>query len=161
MVTFKTMSDDDFAAFLRKSIPEYAYDQLHAGNWSANESVSRARAEFQQMLPNGPQTPNQHLRLILDEQGHKVGMLWYFIETSPTPAKAFLIDFFIFPEGRHKDYEREALARFEQEARENGAARVELQVFAHKPEQLALYRQAGYGEVSIFFAKNLPPLEKS
>ncbi len=155
MVTFQTMSDTDFAAFLRKAIPEYAYDQMRAGNWSSDESVGRARAEFQQMLPNGPETPNAHLRLILDEKGSKIGMLWYFIDTNRARKTAFLIDFFIFPEGRRKGYEAQAFSVFEAEARQLGVERVELQVFSHKPEQLALYREAGYGEKSIYFAKDL------
>jgi GNAT superfamily N-acetyltransferase len=155
MVTFKTMSDDDFAAFLRKSIPEYAYDQMRAGNWTAEESAGRARAEFQQMLPDGPQTPNAHLRLMLDEKGSKIGMLWYFVDTNRARKTAFLIDFFVFPEGRHKGYEAQAFSVFEEEARQLGVERVELQVFFHKPEQLALYREAGYGETSVFFSKNL------
>lgn len=57
MIRFEPMSDDDFSAFLRKSIPEYAYDQTQAGNWTSHEAMGKARAEFQQMLPNGPKTP--------------------------------------------------------------------------------------------------------
>ncbi len=155
MVTLKTMSDEDFAAFLRKSIPEYAYDQMRAGNWTAEESAGRARAEFQQMLPDGPQTPNAHLRLMLDEKGSKIGMLWYFVDTKRARKTAFLIDFFVFPEGRRKGYEAQAFAVFEEEARQLGVERVELQVFFHKPEQLSLYREAGYGETSVYFAKDL------
>jgi RimJ/RimL family protein N-acetyltransferase len=157
MLKFETMSDADFAAYLRKAIPEYAYDQLRAGNWTADEAVGRARAEFQQMLPNGPQTPNQHLYTILDAQGHKAGMFWYFVNADRPRKTAFLIDFFIFPESRQKGYEAEALTLFEADARQFEVERVELQVFSHKPEQLALYREAGYGETSVFFAKELKP----
>lgn len=161
MLRLEPMTDQDFAAFIRKSIPEYAYDQMRAGNWTAEEAAGRARAEFQQMLPQGPQTPNQYLNIILDEQGHKVGMLWYFIDPSHAPPKAFLIDFFIFPEGRHKGYESAALKLFEQQAHANGAARVELQVFTHKAEDVALYQNSGYAQTSIFFAKDLNGSEAS
>jgi GNAT superfamily N-acetyltransferase len=160
MLRLEAMSDQDFAAFIRKSVPEYAYDQMHAGNWTAEEAAGRARAEFQQMLPNGQQTSNQYLKVVMDEQGHKVGMLWYFVDVSQTLKKAFLIDFFIFPEGRHKGYEAEALALFEQDARSNGATRVELQVFTHKTDDVALYQNNGYQQTSVFFAKNLEPVEK-
>jgi GNAT superfamily N-acetyltransferase len=155
MLKLEPMTADDFAAFLRKSIPEYAYDQMRTGNWTAEEAAARARGEFQQMLPNGLQTPNQYLRILLDEQGRKMGMLWYFIDSSRQPVKAFLIDFFVFPEGRNKGYETEGLSLFEQEARANGAARVELQVFTHKAEDIALYQAGGYEQTSVFFAKKL------
>lgn len=160
MVTFAQMSDEDFAAFIRKSIPEYAYDQMRAGNWSAGEAVGRARSEFQQMLPAGPQTPNAHLRVILDEQGHRVGMLWYYIDPSRSRKTAFLIDFFLFPEGRHKGYEAQALKLFEEEARGLGVERVELQIFSHKAEDLQLYRENGFIDTSVFFSKELASPEK-
>ncbi len=155
MVTLAPMTEDDFAAFLRKSIPEYAYDQMRSGNWTAAEAVGKARAEFQQMLPNGPQTPNAYLHTILDEDGHKVGMFWYFIDPSRTRKTAFLIDFFLFSESRHKGYDAEALALFEEEARSLGVERVELQIFTHKEEDVQLYRQNNFLETSIYFSKDL------
>jgi GNAT superfamily N-acetyltransferase len=155
MLRFEPMSEDDFAAFMRKSIPEYAYDQMRAGNWTASEAAGRARAEFQQMLPNGPHTPNAFLRTILDEHGHKVGMFWYFVDPNRSRKTAFLIDFFLFPEGRHKGYEAQAFALFEDEARGLGVERVELQVFTHKNEDVLLYQENGYADTSIFFAKDL------
>lgn len=155
MLTLAPMSDEDFAAFMRKSVPEYAYDQMRAGNWTANESVGKARAEFQQMLPAGPQTPNAFLRTIQDEEGHKIGMLWYYVDPSRARKTVFLIDFFLFPEGRHKGHEAQALQLFENEARGQGVERVELQVFAHKSEDVQLYRDNGYLDASIFFSKEL------
>ena len=155
MVSFIPMTDEDFAAFIRKAIPEYAYDQMRAGNWTAIEAAGRARAEFQQMLPEGPQTPNAYLHTILDEDGHKIGMLWYFIDPSRTRKTAFLIEFFIFPDGRHKGYEAQSLALFESEARGMGVERMELQIFTHKSEDIELYRGNDFQDVSIFFAKDL------
>jgi hypothetical protein len=160
MLKLEPMTAEDFAAFLRKSVPEYAYDQMRAGNWLANEAAGRARAEFQQMLPNGPETPNACLRTILDDQGHKVGMLWYYVEPNRSRKTAFLIDFFMFPEGRRKGYEPQVFALFEAEARAQGVERVELQIFTHKNEDVLLYRENGYLETSIFFAKDLNLPEK-
>jgi GNAT superfamily N-acetyltransferase len=160
MVKFASMTDGDYAAFLRKSIPEYAYDQMRAGNWAANEAAGRARAEFQQMLPQGPQTPNAYLRTILDENDRKVGMLWYFVDVNRARKTAFLIDFFIFPEARRKGYEAQAFELLENEARSLGVERVELQIFTHKSEDILLYRDNGYQEVSVFFAKDITPTEK-
>jgi GNAT superfamily N-acetyltransferase len=155
MLKLEPMTDEDFAAFLRKSVPEYAYDQMRAGNWTAAEAAGRARAEFQQMLPNGPQTPNACLRTIFDEKGYKVGMLWYYIEANRSRKTAFLIDFFMFPEGRHKGYEPQVFELFEAEARAQGVERVELQIFTEKAEAVQLYRENGYQETSIFFSKDL------
>lgn len=155
MIRFEPMSDEDFAAFLRKSVPEYAYDQTRAGNWTSREAMSKARAEFQQMLSNGPKTPNQHLRVMRDDKDRKVGMVWYFVDTRGERPKAFLIDFFFFSEDRRKGYEKEAFAVLEDELRAQGVWRVELQVFAHKQDEVALYQNNGFSQASIFFAKDL------
>lgn len=155
MIRFEPMSDDDFAAFLRKSVPEYAYDQTQAGNWTSHEAMGKARAEFQQMLPNGPKTPNQHLRIMLDDKDRKVGMVWYFVDMRGERPKAFLIDFFFFSEDRHKGYEKEAFGVLETELRALGVLRVELQVFSHKTDEVALYQNNGFAQASIFFAKDL------
>lgn len=155
MIRFAPMSDEDFAAFLRKSIPEYAYDQTRSGNWTAHEAMGKARAEFQQMLPQGAHTPNQHLRVMLDERDRKIGMVWYFVDTRGERYKAFLIDFFFFSEDRHKGYEKEAFAVLEDELRALGVQRIELQVFSHKFDEVALYQNNGFTQTSIFFAKDL------
>ncbi|PWH15097.1 MAG: hypothetical protein DDG60_06595 [Anaerolineae bacterium] len=155
MIRFAPMSDEDFAAFLRKSIPEYAYDQTRAGNWTAHEAMAKARTEFQQMLPNGPQTPNQHLRIMLDDKDRKIGMVWYFVDKRGERPKAFLIDFFFFSEDRHKGYEKEAFQILEAELREQGVRRIELQVFSHKFDEVNLYQNNGFTQTSIFFAKDL------
>ena len=160
MLKFVPMADEDYAAFFRKTIPEYAYDLMRAGNWTANEAAGRARAEFQQMLPQGPQTPNAHLHTILDESDQKVGMLWYFLDANRSRKTAFLIDFFIFPEARRKGYEAKAFELFENEARGLGVERVELQVFSHKPDEVVLYQDNGYSQTSVFFGKDLNPSEK-
>ena len=160
MVTFVPMTDEDYSAFIRKSVPEYAYDQMRSGNWTAGEAAGRARAEFQQMLPNGPQTPNAYLRNIMDEQGHRIGMLWYFVDPTRSRKTAFLIDFFLFPEGRSKGYEAQALDLFEDEARSLGVERVEMQIFTHKEEDVQLYRDNNYLATSIFFSKDLTKADK-
>lgn len=159
MLTFEPMSEEDLAAFIRKSIPEYAYDQTRSGNWLANEAVGKARAEFSQMLPDGLQTPNAHLRTILDEDGKKIGMLWYYIDPSRSLKTAFLIDFFLFSEARHRGFEEMALQVFEKEAGGMGVERVELQVFAHKTEDLKLYHENAYQDTSVVLGKNLKKAE--
>lgn len=159
MITLVPMTDEDYAMFIRKTIPEYAIDQSRVGNWPASDAVALARSEYQQMLPDGTQTQNAYMRTIQDETGKKVGMLWFFIDPGRPKPTAFLIDFFMFPDGRRKGYESQALSLFEEEARTLGAHRVELQVFAHKNEEIALYHENGFSSTSILLAKDLPAQE--
>ncbi|MEI6291535.1 MAG: GNAT family N-acetyltransferase, partial [Chloroflexota bacterium] len=145
----------DLEAYIRKSVPEYAYDQMVSGNWTAEEAAAKARAEFQQMLPNGINTENAFLYVILDELQNRTGMLWYYIDPARTRKTAFLIDFFIFSDSRKKGYEKEALTLFELTARQQGVEKVELQVFTHKSEEVNFYIETGYKTTSVLFSKTL------
>ena len=82
-------------------------------------------------------------------------MLWYYVDPNRTRKTAFLIDFFLFPEKNNKGKESLALQLFEDEVRGLGVERVELQIFAHRNLDVALYRENGFVDTSIFFAKNI------
>ena len=155
MLKLETMSDPDFQLYLRRAIPQYAYDQVRGGNWTPEESVGRASAEFRQSLTNGPQTEGHYLLTIFDEKGAKVGMIWWAMNQRGKQKIAFLADFFIFGEFRHKGYEKEALALLEEHARAQGATRMELQIFAHNAEDRDMYKASDFGEVSVYFGKNI------
>jgi len=157
MLKFETMSDADFQRYLRRAIPQYAYDQVRSGNWKPDESMSRAQSEFLQTLPNGPQTEGHYLITISEmDQGNKVGMLWWALNQRGTQKIAFLADFFLFSDFHHKGYEAEALTLLQQETGKMGVERIELQVFAHNTEDLSTYRMNGFDEVSIYLGKNTP-----
>jgi len=150
------MTDDDFKAFLRKTIPEYASAQVSSGNWHANEAMRRAQDEFQRILPNGPRTPRQHLFVICDAgTGEKVGMLWFSLDDIHLKKKAFLADFFIFHEQRHKGYEAAALAALDEHVRTLGVQRIELHLFAQDIDERAMFERAGFGLASVYLGKDL------
>lgn len=158
-VRFEPMSEQDYLAYLRKSVPEYAHDQVQSGNWHPAEAVARATHEFNTILPNGPRTPGNFLYTILDEQGRKIGMLWYTLDEKRPRPQVFLADFFIFSEFRNRGYEDETLDALEAEWRAKGVGRVELQVFAHNAAEVELYRRHGYEVASLYLGKMLPPAE--
>jgi GNAT superfamily N-acetyltransferase len=155
VIKFEPMSDDDFQMYLRKAIPQYAIDQARSGNWKPAEAAGRARAEFQQTLPNGMATPDHYFFSIVDEENHKVGMLWWAMNQRGSQRIAFIADFFIFGEFRHKGYEAQSLQLLEEEVRQQGVERLEVQVFAHNAEDAAMYRAGNYSDVSLFLGKNL------
>jgi GNAT superfamily N-acetyltransferase len=159
MLKFETMTDTEFQMYLRRAVPQYAYDQVRSGNWKPDESMSRAKSEFLHTLPNGPLTEGHYLILITDlDKGNKVGMLWWAMNQRGTQKIAFLADFFVFSEFRNKGYEAEALTLLQGECSKLGVERIELQVFAHNAEDLSVYRMNGFGEVSIFFGKSVTSL---
>lgn len=156
-VALVSMSDDDFKAFLRKTIPEYAHAQVQAGSWHSDEAVRRAQEEFQRILPQGPRTPRQFFYVITDAAStQKVGMLWYSVDDVHLKKKAFVADFFIFMEFRHQGYEAAALAALDATLATQDVRRVEVHLFARDREEQTMFEQAGFGCVSIYLGKDLP-----
>jgi ribosomal protein S18 acetylase RimI-like enzyme len=150
------MTDSDFQMYLRRAIPQYAYDQVRSGNWKSDESMGRAQSEFSKTLPEGPQTEGHNLITISDaEKGMKVGMLWWAMNQRGTQKIAFLADFFVFSEFRNKGFEMEAMNLLQVECSKLGVERIELQVFAHNEEDVTLYRNNGFTIISHYFGKDV------
>ncbi len=154
MITLSPMSDTDFQMFLRRAVPQYAYDQMRSGNWPAEQAAARAQQEFQQLLPQGPRTPGHFFMNILAED-KKVGMLWFVMDQSRAQPTAFLADFFIFGEFRSRGYGLPAMAALEEAARAQGAQRIEVQVFGHDEDAFKLYSEAGLKVRSYYMGKTL------
>ncbi len=156
MLILEPMTDADFAAFLRKTIPEYASAQVISGNWHADEAMRRAQEEFRKILPRGPQTPHQHLFVIMDaEKSEKVGMCWYTLDDLHLKKKAFLADFFIFPEKRYQGYEEQSLVLLGEHLKSLNVQRVEVHLFAQDHEERRNFEQAGFELASVYLGKNL------
>lgn len=154
-ISFSPMTEEDLAAYLRKSIPEYAYDQTQAGNWSGAEAVNRSRAEFDQMLPEGLNTPNAVLANAMLNDSVKIGMLWYYIDPEKPVPTIYLIDLFLFSQYKGKGYEQILIGGLEQVFKAAGARRIELQIFAHRADDLKMYFESGFRQTSVLLAKNI------
>jgi hypothetical protein len=55
------MTETEYNAYVARLIPEYAAEHVAAGNWTAEEAETKARAQVDQILPNGVQTPGNYL----------------------------------------------------------------------------------------------------
>lgn len=95
MITLVPMTEADFAAYLEKTIPQYAREKVEAGNWTEAESLERSKKEFEYYLPDGLQTSGHFLFMLVDETGEKVGWLWYALDPKK-PEQAFIYDFEIY-----------------------------------------------------------------
>jgi hypothetical protein len=65
------MIQPEFEAFLARTIPDYAADNVRAGYWSESESLEKSREAFEKNLPQGIQTENHFLYTV-----HEVMMRW-------------------------------------------------------------------------------------
>ena len=155
-IRFEPMTDNDFQMYLRKVIPEYATEYVHAGSWHPDEAMSRARDQFQRIFAHGPKTPNQTLYTVWDAvKNVKVGMLWYTLDASRKRKTVFLSDFFIFMEFHGKGYEEQTLTALDEELRLQGIQRLELNLFWHNTAEREMYEKTGFTPVSIYYGKDL------
>jgi RimJ/RimL family protein N-acetyltransferase len=156
MIRFEPMTDSDFQMYLRKVVPEYAAEYVHAGSWHPDEAMSRARDQFQRIFAHGPQTPNQTLYTVWDaETNINIGMLWYTLDVSRKRRTVFLSDFFIFMEFHGRGYEERVLIALEDELRAAGVERVELNLFWHNTVERGMYEKTGFTPVSVYCGKDL------
>jgi len=149
------MTQAQFDAWMSRAIAEYAKDHVVDGRWSEEEAVEKSRAEHDQLLPQGLNTPDHHLWSIVSaSDGKAVGILWVAIRQTPKP-NAFIYNIEIFPEFRRQGFAEAAMRMLESEARRMGAETVRLHVFGHNAAARPLYEKLGYIPTNIVMAKPL------
>ena len=155
MVQLMPMTESEFNDFRKAAVEEYAQDHVNAGNWDPAEALQKSEQEFQELLPQGIASPDQHLFSIVDDAGAKVGMLWFAVRYKGSQPYAFVYDFMIDEPFRRKGYGRQAFAVLDEKAKELGLASIALHVFGHNHAAIALYQAAGYEITNLHMAKKL------
>ncbi len=155
MVTTSLMTEVEFQAYRAKSIPDYAAEHACAGNWHPSEALERAQKEFDHLLPDGVNTKNHFLYSLVNEDGEKVGLLWYQLDDMRPTKTAFIYDFVVFEPFRRRGYGSAALAALEERLRSLEVQKIELHVFGHNTVAQALYRKAGYEVTGLYMTRIL------
>ena len=154
MVRFQPMTEAEFATYCEGSIRSYAEEHVRAGTYPREGSLEKARAEFNQLLPQGVKTPNQTLVWLVDEStGQRVGHLWW----AQRPSDWFIYDVEIRAEFRRRGYAQQAFHELERRARAAGAPSLGLHVFGSNAGAIALYEKLGYDTTHRMMVKKLAP----
>jgi GNAT superfamily N-acetyltransferase len=150
------MTETEYLAYSKNAAEIYAKEKTESGNWHPNEALKRAEEEFQGLLQNGIKTENHFLYSLADDvNGDIVGMIWFMLELNRPIPVAFIYDFNIYESQRHHGYGLQGLQAAEKKARELGAKRMELHVFAHNHAAIALYEKAGFHVTNLNMAKQI------
>ena len=156
MVQLLPMTESDLQIYLQNAVEEYAQEHVRAGNWHPSEALQKSENEFQQLLPNGVTSKDQHLFSIVDDTTRmKVGILWFAVRYKSSHPYAFVYDFLIYEEFRRQGYGRQAFAALEERVRELGLESISLHVFGHNHAAIALYQAAGYETTDLLMVKKL------
>jgi ribosomal protein S18 acetylase RimI-like enzyme len=154
MIDFVPMEEGEFESYLARAIPGYADENVAAGAWDPEGALEKARKAYDQFLPEGLSTSDQHLFSIVDTDHQvKVGMIWYMLREGSGSRSAFICDFEIDEAFRRKGYGRRALRHLEKELDKRGATRVGLHVFSGNVAARSLYESLGYTTTGVNMVK--------
>lgn len=154
MVSLRSMTEEEFQAFLARNIEDYAQEKVRAGSWTAAEALQRSREDHHSLLPQGLASQEQHLyTIVLD--GEPAGQLWLSTDPKLGEATGFIYDLFVAESFRRRGIATQAMLQLEKLAVQLGVKTLALHVFGHNAGARALYEELGYSITDINMAKPL------
>lgn len=153
MIHFEPMPPEDFADYWKYSVESWARDMKRAKLIDENMTFEEAEAHVRQFIPEGMKTPG-HFFMYLCDGDERVGRIWLEVRKRGV-VEAYLWDIVIEEEFRGKGYGGKAMILLEEYARERGAVKISLNVFASNDIARRLYRNSGYREAAISMIKEL------
>lgn len=156
MTVLAHMRPEIYPTYLRTSVAGYADDNIAAGRWPAEGARERSLAEFETLLPQGLETPDNHLfEILAAEGGPTVGFVWLAAQERHGIRGGYVYDLEVKPEYRRQGHAGRALWAIEAFAAKLGLATIGLHVFAHNPGAQALYAKLGYAATGINMLKKI------
>ncbi|MGM0844842.1 MAG: GNAT family N-acetyltransferase [Bacillota bacterium] len=151
MITLTPMNSEEFEPFLKRSVENYAEQKTEAGNWTKEEALENSKRDFQHLLPERENTPDNRLFTIRAD-GTQAGSIWLAKIGEET---GYIYDIYIDPVHQGKGYGKQAMLEIEKVAKDLGFNKIELHVFAHNHTARSLYKTLEYEVTNVIMAKKL------
>lgn len=156
MIQLRTMTESEYQLYLVNLYTGYADEQVIAGSWPADHALELAKAEIDEMLPDGLSSKNNFLySLIAPDESSPVGVLWILMRERNNQKEAFIADIVVYDVYRRRGYGAQALKALEEVVKGMGVHRIRLQVFGHNLAARDLYEKSGYEMVNIYMEKRV------
>jgi ribosomal protein S18 acetylase RimI-like enzyme len=150
------MDDEEFGPYLQVLKGAYIQDMVESGFMDPAAAESKADADIEAQLSEGPRTPDTFLYVVEDDAGASVGYAWMAKRADQIgKPMAFVFDIWIREDARGRGLGRTTMTALEDEARRLGLDRIRLEVFGHNAAARGLYRSLGYDELSVLMGKSL------
>jgi ribosomal protein S18 acetylase RimI-like enzyme len=154
-VRLRPLDDAEFGAWEARSKARYADDMVQHGAFPAEYAHEKAARDFARLLPDGPDSEEQHIWVVEDSEGI-VGHAWLGERDSPDAGRAaFVYEIEIEDAYRGLGYGRTGMLLLEGEAKALGYSRIELNVFGGNEVARGLYQSLGYEEIAVSMGKEL------
>ena len=155
MIRLEPMTPAEYKVYIGYAVKQYADGRVKAGD-DAEGILERAQAEYDQLLPQGLETPNHHLLSIhADGVDAPVGLIWFEARDKDGRKSAYIFDFEVREELRGKGYGAATLRALEERVRAMGITRVSLNVWGFNTGAKALYERCGFTVTGIGMTKVL------
>jgi len=155
MSVLAPMPRDLFVQFSDEANEAYAEDNVLSGRWAREDARAKAKAEFEQLLPQGMDTPDHFFYEVKDSTGTGVGFVWFAVLGTGASRGGYVFNIHMHPSEQRKGHGRAALLALEAIATEMRLPSIRLNVFGHNPGAQALYRSVGYEIASLGMRKVL------
>ena len=143
MTALFPMTREMFSEFAAEANAAYAQDHVLAGTWAPHDALAKATAQFNQLLPQGIETPDHFFYEVRDLSNAAVGYLWFAVVGAGQAQAGYVYNIRIHPDCQRKGHGKAALLVLESIAAERQLPAIRLNVFGHNPGAQALYRSLG------------------
>jgi ribosomal protein S18 acetylase RimI-like enzyme len=152
------MTQGEFDEYLSTAVDEYVRTTARAVSRPVEDVEERARKDFEELLPRGLESANQHLFTArLATAGAPVGMVWIGMTERPSGWSAYIYDISVRADSRGQGIGRKLLEAVEAKSLELGASRIGLNVWGYNTVARSLYESSGFQLGGIGMYKILLP----
>jgi ribosomal protein S18 acetylase RimI-like enzyme len=142
-VTLRPLREEELPAFVERGRADYLRELVEFAGLDPDEAERKAAADF------APKP--EHRLYVAEDAGRAVGVGWL----GEMRGRAFVYEIWVEPEQRGKGYGRATMLALEEEARRQGFARIELNVWGGNAVARKLYRSLGYVERAVLMSKDI------
>ena len=143
-ISFKSMDSDEFQVYSKWSVKAYAEHLIKAGDEKFRfKALKAAKSEFNDIFPDGANSAENYLYVVINEQNEKIGVIGY--QKSPFEENAaFVTENVIKEEYRGQGYGKSTFVKIQEDAREKGFGKMVLNCFKHTPISYSMYEKNGF-----------------
>ncbi|MCJ0930525.1 GNAT family N-acetyltransferase [Virgibacillus halodenitrificans] len=151
MVTLRIMNSSEFQEYFNLATENYAKEKVIAGNWNEEESIIKAKTEYEKLLPKGKDTEKNYL-YIISQKNQPIGIVWLEKKSN---ENGFIRDVRVFEKYQGLGYGKEAIKQIEMVGKELGLKKIGLHVFGHNRIARGLYEKLGYQTTNVMMIKDI------
>jgi ribosomal protein S18 acetylase RimI-like enzyme len=150
------MTEEELRVYLDWAVPDYVDEVQRNTGIDRATAVEHAARSIRELLPEGLATRGHRLFLAVDPgSGERIGLLWVARQTRGPIELLWIYDILVDEPFRGRGYGRRLMELVEEEARDMGLQRIELNVFADNARARGLYESIGFRESSRQMYKEL------